>query len=233
AWAIIGFFWLIIYPFVVLAIIGSLVGIAYLLKKYFAYREERSKVDCESCGEKNYPCATECFSCHTLLTTPVRVGFFGQSKKNKPAENVEKHKLLLTEKKRCPACGTRLETRNPHQACPSCGHELFKDPQFAQDYLSMVGNRLFPVLLICLGLSFIPFIGLVIGVIIYRVNLVAPFRRYIPLHSSFFIKWMIRLFFFILIAVQLIPGVGAVVVPVMALINYRSYRRSFVKVLAA
>jgi hypothetical protein len=40
---------------------------------------------------------------------------------------------------------------------------------------------------------------------------------------------MIRIFFFILIAVQLIPGVGGVVVPLMALISYRSYRKSFVK----
>ena len=229
AWAVIGFFWLIIYPIVVLIILAVLLGSAFLLKKYFQYKEERSKVTCESCGEQNYPCATECHNCHTPIPNPVRVGLFGQSKNDRPAEDLAKHKLHLAEKKRCPACGTRLEDRNPHQTCGTCGHELFKDPDFASDYLSMVGGRLVPVLLICLALSFIPFLGLVIGVIIYRVQLVAPFRRYIPLHRSFFIKWMIRLFFIILIAVQLIPGVGAVVVPLMALISYRSYRKSFVE----
>ena len=229
AWAVIGFFWLIIYPIAVLIILGSLLGIAFLLKKYFQYKEERSKVTCESCGAQNYPCATECHNCHTPVPSPVTVGLFGQSKNDQPAEDLAKHKLRLAEKKRCPACGTRLEKRDPQQTCDTCGHELFKDPNFARDYLSMVTGRLAPVLLITLALSFIPFLGLVIGVIIYRVQLVAPFRRYIPLHRSFLIKWMIRLLFFFLIAVQLIPGVGGVVVPLMALISYRSYRKSFVK----
>ena len=229
AWAIIGFFWLIIYPIVVLIILGVLLGGAFLLQKYFHYKEERSKVTCESCGAQNYPCATECHNCHTPVPKPVTVGLFGQSKNDKPVDDIARHKLRLAEKKRCPACGTRLEERNPRQKCETCGHELFSDSAFVDDYLSMVGNRLIPVLLICLALSFIPFIGLVIGVIIYRVQLVAPFRRYIPLHRSFFIKWMIRLLFFILIAVQLIPGVGAAVVPLMAIISYRSYRKSFMK----
>lgn len=232
AWAVIGFIWLILYPVVVLIIIGCLVGTAYLLKKYFEHREERAKVACESCGEKNFPCAPECHSCHTPFPRPVQVGFFGQSKKDRPVENLEQHRFRLVEKKRCPACGTRLEEKNPYQTCPACGHELFKDPAFARDYLSLVSGRFVPVMLICLGLSFIPFIGLVIGVIVYRVNLVAPFLRYIPLHRSFFIKWLVRLFFFILVALQLIPGVGAVVVPIMALISYRTYRRSFVRELA-
>ncbi len=229
AWAVIGFIWLILYPIVVLIILGILLGGAFLLKKYFHYKEERSKVACESCGAQNYPCGTECHSCHSPLPRPVTVGFFGQSKNDKPIENLETHKLRLTEKKRCPSCGTRMEDKDPHQTCRACGHELFKDPAFAKDYLAMVTSRLVPILLITLALSFIPFLGLVIGVIIYRVHLVAPFRRYIPLYRSFFLKWMIRIFFFILIAVQLIPGIGGVVVPLMALISYRSYRKSFVK----
>lgn len=232
AWAIIGFFWLIIYPIVVLIILAVLLGGAFLLKKYFQYKEGRSKIECESCGKQNYPCATECYNCHAPVPQPVTVGLFGQSKNGHPAQDLEKHKLRLTEKKRCPACATRLERRDPRQICDTCGHELFKDPSFAKDYLAMVGGRLLPVLLITLALSFIPFLGLVIGVIVYRVQLVAPFRRYIPLHRSFFIKWMIRLFFFFLIAVQLIPGVGGFVVPLMAFISYRSYRKSLVKELA-
>ena len=227
-WAVIGFFWLIIYPLVVLSILGIILGIAYLLKKYFEYREKRSKIECGECGATNYPCATECHSCHAPVASPVKVGLFGQSKST-PAGDLAKHKLRLTEKKRCPACATRLEKREPRQSCETCGHELFNDPVFANDYLATIRNRLPLILLISLGLSFIPFLGLVIGVIIYRIHLVAPFRRYIPLHRSFFIKWMIRLLFFVLIAVQLVPGIGGVAVPIMALISYLAYRRSFVK----
>lgn len=227
-WAVIGFFWLILYPLVVLVILGIILGSAFLLKKHYDRKEEKSKINCEACEAINYPSATECHSCHSPVPSPVTVGLFGQSKTD-PVTDVAKHKLRLTEKKRCPACATRLPERDPQQTCGSCGHALFKEPSLARDYLAMVGSRLPVVLLISLGLSFIPFLGLVIGVIIYRIQLVAPFRRYIPLHRSFFIKWMIRLFFFLLIAVQLIPGIGGVVVPVMALVSFMAYRRSFVK----
>ena len=45
AWMVIGFFWLILYPIVVLIILGVLLGSAFLLKKYFQYKEERSKIN--------------------------------------------------------------------------------------------------------------------------------------------------------------------------------------------
>ena len=227
-WAVIGFFWLIVYPIVVLIILGIILGGAFLIKKYYERKEERSRIDCSNCGETNYPSATECHSCHTPVDAPVKVGLFGQSKSD-PAGDVGKHKFRLVEKKRCPACANRLSKRAPQQTCDSCGHELFNDPEFAKDYIAGVASRLPVVLIISLGLSFIPFLGLVIGVIIYRIQLVAPFRRYIPMHRSFFIKWMIRLLFIVLIAVQLIPGVGGVVVPVMALISFMAYKGSFAK----
>ena len=227
-WAVIGFFWLILYPLVVLAILGLVLGGAFLLKKYFEYKEEKSRINCSGCDEKNYPSATECHSCHTPVPSPVKIGMFGQSKTD-PAEDIEKHKLRLVEKKRCPACATRLENRNPKQSCQSCGHELFSDEIFARDYLSGIAGRVPLVLIISLGLSFIPLLGLVIGIIIYRIQLVAPFRRYIPLHRSFFIKWMIRFFFLFMIILQVIPGVGGIAVPIMAFVSYRTYRGSFVK----
>lgn len=227
-WAVIGFFWLIIYPLVVLTILGVIVGSAFLLKKYYDRKEEKSRVICSGCSGKNYPSATECRTCHTPVETPVQIGMFGQSK-TKPAEDREKHMLRLVEKKRCPACANRLDERNPKQTCKSCGHHLFSNEVFTKDYLGTIAGRLPVVLIISLALSFIPFLGLIIGIIIYRIQLVAPFRRYIPLHRSFFIKWMIRIFFLFLIVLQIIPGVGGVVVPIMAFISYRAYRGSFLK----
>jgi hypothetical protein len=97
AWAVIGFFWLIIYPVVVLIILGSILGSAFLLKKYFERKEEKSKVDCDECGENKYPSATECYSCNAPVPNPVKVGLFGQSKSD-PAGDVAKHRLRLEEK---------------------------------------------------------------------------------------------------------------------------------------
>ncbi|MDA0349270.1 MAG: DUF4126 domain-containing protein [Verrucomicrobia bacterium] len=227
-WAIFGFFWLIIYPVVVLIILGIVLGSALLIKKYYEYKEEKSRIDCGECDATNYPSATECQNCHAPVSAPVKIGMFGQSK-SEPAGDLGSHKLRLVEKKRCPACATRLGERDPHQTCKSCGHELFKDEAFSRDYLGKVAGRVPVVLIISLGLSFIPFLGLIIGIIIYRIQLVAPFRRYIPLHRSFFIKWMIRFLFLFLIVLQVIPGAGGVAVPIMAFISYRTYRGSFLK----
>jgi len=46
-------------------------------------------------------------------------------------------------------------------------------------------------------------------------------------------KWLIRIFFFVLIAFQWVPGLGGFVVPVMALVSYISYRATFNSVLAS
>jgi len=231
-WAVIGLFWLVLYPAIVLIVLGVIAGTFLLIRKYISYKEEKSKIECPSCHEKIYPSATECPHCHAENPTPMTIGLFGGSKK-KPVASLESHQLNLVEKKRCPKCATRFEKRNPRQLCSCCGHELLANPQFREAYLSRIGARVPLTLLICLGLSFVPFLGLVIGVILYRVQLVAPFRRYIPLHRSFFIKWFIRLLFIFLFAVQLVPGAGFWVVPVMAIISYTMYRRSFVRSLNA
>jgi len=231
-WAVIGFFWLVLYPAIVLVVLGVIAASFILIKKYLSYKEEKSKIECPSCHDKVYPSATECPHCHNAMPSPKAIGLFGQSK-DKDISDLESHQLNLVEKKRCPKCATRFEKRTTKQLCATCGYELFKDASFRQAYLSRIAARVPVVLLFCLGLSFIPFFGLVIGVILYRVQLVAPFRRYIPLHRNFLIKWFIRILFFILIAVQLMPGAGFWVVPVMALISYSMYRRSFVRSLEA
>lgn len=227
-WVIVGFIWLIVYPAAVLLILGIVFGFFFLIKKYLNYKEEKSKIECAECNTSLYPCATECYSCHTPVPSPVKIGMFGQPK-DEAAGDVEKLKFRLVEKKRCPVCATRFEERSTIQSCETCGHKPFENSEWVSDYITRITLRLPIVLLICFGLSFIPFLGLVIGVLYYRVQIVAPFRRYIPWHRSFFVKWLVRFVFFILIAVQLIPGAGGFVVPVMALLSYLAYKRSFKK----
>ena len=69
--------------------------------------------------------------------------------------------------------------------------------------------------------------GLIPGVLCYRLTVVAPFRRYVPLGQRFCMKWFIWAFFFVLIALQWIPVAGAVVIPLMALTSYTAYRVGF------
>jgi hypothetical protein len=167
-----------------------------------------------------------CARCGTPNAAPAAIGFFGTSLKQ-PSPDPAAHPWRLAEKKRCPSCATRLKERSASQLCPACGHELFADPAFIERYFELVRARLPMVLLVCLLCSLVPIVGLLPGVIYYRMALVAPFRRYIPRGRSLLLKWGIRLLFFVLVAIQWIPAVGGVVVPAMALVNYVAWRRLF------
>ena len=221
-----GLLFLILFPVVMLVLLGMISGLLLLARKRAEAKEEKAKVACPNCSQMIYPCAIACSACGTQVSSPTAIGVLGQSKQT-PAPDLKSHPYRLTEKKRCPVCATRLTERAAHQDCPVCGHKLFADPNFANDYLANVGKRLPLVLGVSFLLSLVPVVGLIPGVIYYRMAIVAPFRRYIPLSKRIVLKWLIRLFFFFLIAIQWVPLLGGFVVPVMAIVNYGAYRSAF------
>jgi len=226
-WAGAGVFLLLLYPLAMLLAICAVSGCLDILRRYFARREEKARIPCASCGETNYPCAAACWKCHTSVPEPRAVGFLGQAKKT-PTPDRGEHPYRLAEKKRCPVCATRLKQRDPRQQCPACGHELFADPAFVDHYIAMVSARLPTVLVVGALFSLIPVIGLIPGVIYYRIRLVGPFGRYMRAGKRLLMKWGLRLLFFLLIGLQLVPIAGALVVPIMALLGYLVYRAAFV-----
>ena len=230
-WSAIGPLFLILFPLFMIGLIALVFGLMWLLRKRAEAKEEQSKVACGQCSEKVYTCAMACPSCGAKLDAPSDIGFFGQSKASNAAD-LQTHPFHLVEKKRCPVCATRFAQRSVHQKCVACQHDLFQDEAFAQTYQTRIAKRLPLVLGVCFVLSLIPVLGLIPGVIYYRLALVAPFRRYIPLSRSFLLKWAIRLFFIVLIAFQWVPGAGGFVVPIMALVNYVAYSGTFKKILA-
>ena len=98
------------------------------------------------------------------------------------------------------------------------------EPPFTQAHLDYMNRRLPIVLGISFLFSLVPILGLIVGTIYYRMELILPFSQYLPLGRRFLLRWGIRLLFFILIFFQLIPLVGGLVVPVMALISFTAYR---------
>ena len=225
-WVVAGLFLLFVFPIVMLILIGIAAALLLLARKIAEVREEKSKVACGNCKELVYGCAIACPHCGQKVASPRRVGFLGQTKDD-PADDLSVHPYRLVEKKRCPVCATRFGRRAVKQKCDACGHELMAEKDFAHRYLDYVGSRVARVGVVCALLSLIPVIGLVPGVIYYRMALVAPFRRYLPMGRRFLIKWLVRIVIFILIAFQWIPLLGALVVPVMALLSYTAYRSSY------
>ena len=225
-WASFGVFFLILFPFVMITLVAIVTGLIAGLRWWLNRKEEKSRVACVNCNTLMYRCAMACGTCRSPNPNVCDVGVLGQSDTDDPAD-INSQPRQLAEARRCPLCATRLPERDPHQACPTCATRPFADPAFVNRYETDIAKRLPLVLGVGALFSAIPIIGLIPGVIYYRLALVAPFRRYLPWGKSFVAKWAIRLVLFLLIAVQWIPAVGIVTVPAMALISFFAYRGLF------
>ena len=220
---ILFFVWL---PVALIGIACMFALLAFIQRRY-EKKDQAMRFDCPKCNESMYLTAFNCPKCSEPNQDIHAVGFWGQALRQ-PAMNLESHALELTEHRRCPKCAERLEKRSAIQNCAKCDHETFSDTQLRDAYRTRVTTRLPIVLGVCTGLSLIPFLGLFLGIIYYRLQIVSPYKRYMPMHRSIIAKWLSRIFFLFLIAIQIIPGVGAISVPLMAFISYSMYRRGFV-----
>ena len=229
-WSFFGLWFLVLFPLVMLALIGLVTGLVLLLRWWAHRKEEASKVPCPSCGQPMYRCALACGNCRTPNPQVCDVGIFGQSDTGDPADPATQP-LQLAEARRCVLCATKLEKRCPRQICPRCGTDAFADAALADAYVRRISQRLPWVLVVCGLLGSLWIIGVIPAVILYRWTLVAPFRRYVPRGRNLLAKWGLRLAFFLLLASQIVPFLGMVTVPVMAAMSFVAYRQIFVSML--
>ncbi|MFI4861805.1 MAG: hypothetical protein ACIAXF_14125 [Phycisphaerales bacterium JB063] len=227
-WALLGTLLLFLFPFVMLGITATLLIFLWLLQLQARRKEEQSKTPCTRCGETMYRCAVQCPHCATPNPAIHALNWLGQST-TEPADNPALQPVLLTQKQRCPSCATYLKPRKTRQTCPACAYELFKNPEDEKRYIATLDGRLAIVLLGSGLLSLIPIVGLIPGVMLYRIKLVAPLRRYTAMTRTIPVRWGLRVIFFILVWFQLTPGFGALAVPLMALMSYGAYRAMFQK----
>jgi hypothetical protein len=247
-WGAFGLLFLFLYPLILLAVVGLLIGGLFGLRKYAEYREEKSRIPCASCNEPMYGSAPHCPSCDAVNPAPRAVGFLGQTKLKKPAPAPEIHQVRLASKRRCPHCATRLEKRDTHQTCPACGHAPFATQEIRDRYTRTVSARIPKTLFISYLFGLIPILGMIPGIIYYRVQLLAPYRAYMGAGQAFVLRWLLRILFLFLISAQgLLPfaailatgPVGpftvfltALTVPLMALLSFTVYRMAFARKLS-
>ena len=226
-WAFFGPVLLLLFPLVMLAVVAAVTGLLVWLARRRQVAEDARRLPCASCGEPVYACALACPNCRTPVESPRSVGFLGTGT-DRPAADPARHALELASKKRCPTCATRLAGRSPDPRCDACGRRPFAAEDFADDYLGHVAARVPGVLVVCGALSLVPVVGLVAGVVYYRLALVAPFRRYLPRGRAFGTRMGLRVLFVLLAVFQVVPLLGGAVVPIMAMANYAAYRRAWV-----
>ncbi len=225
-WASFGVWILFGAPLLMSLLVGAAFGSLWLARKRHEAKMEAAKVACPKCGARIHPFATACFSCGERRERPNRLSFLAKTLEEvEPDPTAQKVRLL--ELKRSPLSGEAVKGRGVDLSCEEDGTKLFGDPDLTRRYLETVDSRLVKVMLVVAAFGLVPILGLVIGVVYYRFQLVAPFRRYLPLSRGIVVKWLIRLVFLVLALFQLVPVLGAVSVPIMAWLNHRFYRGAF------
>jgi hypothetical protein len=230
-WGAFGPVALFVFPLLSLAVFGVAIAVLALIERRLDAQAEAAKVPCSQCELPLHPSAIACPACRANAGHPRAVGILGGAQAGPADLSVLPYRLVAA--KRCPVCATRFGRRAVKQVCQACGHRLMHDPTFAKAYISSIDRRVPVVCGACFVLSLIPVIGIIPGVILYRLLIVAPFRRYIPTGRGFLIRWAVRIAIVSLVALQWIPVAGGFVVPVMALINYGAYRTAYRKLAIA
>jgi ribosomal protein S27AE len=130
-------------------------------------------------------------------------------------------RLVSIGHKRCPECSTPFAESRPVQKCSKCGYELMKTQDEVDSFLNFMHKRYIrQVMPICIFLSFFPVIGFLIGILFLRSTIIMPFGQYIPFFKRFKTKWTMRLLVIGLGVFQIVPGYGAISVPLVAYVKY-------------
>ncbi len=221
-WAGLGPLALILLPLATITLLGLAVVLLVFIERRIEAVGEAARVPCANCGEPIHAAATACPFCKAPNKEPRAVGVLGRTL-SRPADP-SRHSYRLVSVKRCPVCASRFERRAVRQSCDTCGFPLMEDERFARSYIGSIDRRVPFVCVACFLLGLVPVLGVIPGVIVYRLMIVAPFRRYIPPGHGFVLRWGVRLLILALVAFQWVPVAGGFAVPAMALVNYGAYR---------
>jgi len=218
-----GVLFAVIFPTLALIAVGLTLLSLWLLRRYLEHREEKAKTPCTQCGAPNPPCGLYCASCNTARRRVQNVGLVGTIKETL-ASDLTAHRLQLLARKRCGYCGERLAEKRLSQHCGSCGTAPFENSAAVEIYLTSLRATLPRTLAILLLASAIPVLGLIPGVIYYRVSLISSLRCYIPRSVGFMARWMIRFINMFLLCIQPIPLLGMLTLPLLCLVNFSVYQ---------
>ncbi|KAA3663405.1 MAG: hypothetical protein DWQ04_10755 [Chloroflexi bacterium] len=214
----------IIFPIAAIVLYLVVILCIWLLRRYLERQENKKRVACTNdCGTQIYSSALNCPTCYTKNPAPFRIGVLGQTTSAYVKDRYA-HSWELLAQKRCPRCATQFRGKNMHQMCEACGESVLDSPEAVQGYVQYFDKKLPLTLTICAALGIVPLVGLVVGIVYYRLTLVSPMRRYVPVAQGCLGKWGTRLINFVLLTFQPLPVVGAFILPLMCFINYRVYR---------
>lgn len=227
AWVVVGAVLLVLLPIVVALLAFVMFGVIAYLRRRADKRDEASKRACVECGERVYACAPSCPSCKAEQPNVQDVGWLGSCVER--AAHMEDHAEHLLAVGRCPVCATRIGRGDVEDGCPSCSFNPLLDAAMVKEFDRYMHLRLVSTLIVCGLVGLIPILGFAVAIVIYKLQLVGPYRRYIGRGSGMMARWGLRALLVVAVFLQLVPGPNALVVAGMAFISYWVYRGLFMK----
>lgn len=225
AWVIVGAALVVLIPVLVTVMVLVSFGVIAIFRKRAAKRDEASKRPCISCKEPVYSCALACPACHAEQSDVRDVNWIGGAT-DRPAHTTD-HRYRLVAIGRCPKCATRWTRKDAAEGCPVCHEHPFADTAFIEAYDGFLSKRLLSTLIVCGLFGLIPILGFAIGIVVSKIRLDGPYRRYIGRGVGMAARWMLRVLLLVAIFAQLFPGPNAFVVAGMILISFLVYRGLF------
>ncbi len=218
-----GFLLLIWSGILMIAVYGILVSaFVYSVKKHES-KVESQKVSCQNCGEKILPFAVSCFQCRTNQNEISAISLLGQ-KSEKFVKQLEMHKFNLLAQKRCPSCATKLKKNSPNQICPSCDTKLFEEPS-EKFFIKTLNQKFYQVLVLSFLLGLVPIFGFIASVLIAKITLFSPYKKFISTKDSLKTKLFIRLYTFLFFILGI--ALGFIAAPIFCTIRYFLWKKKF------
>ncbi len=229
SWVLFGFFLLMIAGFTQIIILGIILGWLYFIKKRGEQKRENQKVACSKCQTKIHPIAPYCKNCGTAQTELKKIGFVGQNT-SKPVRNPKKHALNLLAYRRCSHCAEKLKANTKVQKCNACGTENL-NATHAKEFVQFLDKRFTILVILSVGLGFIPIIGMVLSVVLANILIISPYRKYTPRTDIFLTKIFTKI---LLILILAFGGLGAfgggfILAPIYVSVRYLMSKRAFLK----
>lgn len=223
---VIGFILVIVFPLLVVIITFLIIVAVFLIESYFKRKEKSYRIGCESCGVSIHPSAIQCPSCRIERLSFSSIGAFGQPKATVVNDAII-HRMRLLSLKRCPSCAEILSKRIPIQTCSSCRESTFDGYDDVSDYIEFVKKRCMNRSILLMALGFIPIVGAISALIMARMMIVRPFKKYIPRFQGLILKTLAKIAIYIIIIFQAIPLIGVVSPFLILIIYYAIWKKPF------
>ena len=224
----------LVLPALAIILVLLMAGFAVALRALLAKMERDRSHVCPSCGRLVHDSAVVCPSCRAEQPTPYHevalMGLAGRGlvDKDAPSAVLAHHKSLLMVR-RCPLCATPLKDK---VTCGGCGGDVWGQGFTREDLVRMLDHRMMLCGVLALVLSWLPWIGFVLPIVLMNVFAIRILRAYESKWSrafgNFFVAVVKMVFFLIVFICSSIPFVGLLAL-VPYFFSYLLRRRRFLK----